>query len=231
MKDIVKQNEPYDDFGKKILSIAPQVYPYIKHRLYTAEVSEIIPRNMYKTAEIVDDVILQLYEDFDGELKEDGQLRLKLFTLVNENLDKLFKKEEFHKDTLSTSQILNSELEKLEEKFEMDLDQDLLMSDELDDISYHQDDAKRPVFLYDDIEKNIIQSLEIDDPRKDLNEEKRASLNRIYNWLPIETSNILDLFVLGKLSYEEIALVKGTEPAKIKKIIRAINKNFRKNLN
>ena len=121
---------------------------------------------------------------------DDQEIKLKLFYLVNERLDELFKKEEFHKYTLDTTQILKEELEKLEEKFEMDLDWDLLMSDELDDISYHQEDRQQPSFLYEDAEENIIQTLEIYDSRRDLTENKRIALNKVYSWLPFETSNI-----------------------------------------
>lgn len=231
MKDSSEIGKQDSDFGKEILAIVPQVYPYVKHRLYVAETSGIVPRNMYKSNEIIDNSIIKLYEDFEGEIKESLELKLKLFLLVNENLEELFKKEEFHKDTFSISQILSMELQQLEEKFEMDLDEDKLMSDELDDISYHQNDDKKPSFLYDDAEKNIIKALDIDDSRGDLSEDKRIALNKIYNWLPLETSNILDLLVFGKLTYEEIAEIKNIDTLEIKNIIRAVSKNFRKNLN
>jgi DNA-directed RNA polymerase specialized sigma subunit len=151
--------------------------------------------------------------------------------MTSKRLDEIIATEEFHKDTLSTSELLSKELEKLEEKFEIDLDNDLLMSDELDDISYKQDASKSQLILYDDAEKNIIETLELDDDRVELTDKKRLVLNKIYNWLPLETSNVLDLFVFGKLTYDEIALVKGISPDEVKETIRSISKNFRKNLN
>ncbi|MCB0459467.1 MAG: sigma-70 family RNA polymerase sigma factor, partial [Flavobacteriaceae bacterium] len=157
--------------------------------------------------------------------------KIKLFTMTSKRLDEIIATEEFHKDTLSTSELLSKELEKLEEKFEIDLDNDLLMSDELDDISYKQDASKSQLILYDDAEKNIIETLELDDDRAELTDKKRLVLNKIYNWLPLETSNVLDLFVFGKLTYDEIALVKGISPDEVKETIRSISKNFRKNLN
>ena len=85
--------------------------------------------------------------------------------------------------------------------------------------------------MYADAEKNIISVLDIYDSRKELNEENRVALNKIYNWLPFETSNILDLFVFGKLNYDEIAEIKDIDRVEVKNIISAVSKNFRKNLN
>ncbi len=231
MKDSTEIGKQHEDFGNKVLAAVPHVQGYVKHRLYTAETSGIIPRNMYKTFGIIDEAVVELYEDYKGKIDNDHDLKLKLFELVSNNLDELYKKEEFHKDTVSISKILNSELELLKGDFEMDLDTDLLMPDELDDISYHQNDRIQPSILYADAEENIVKTLEIYDSRKELNEENRVALNKIYNWLPFETSNILDLLVFGKLNYDEIAEIKNIDRVEVKNIISEVSKNFRKNLN
>ena len=231
MKDITSKGSRHSDFEKSILVHVLRVKPYVKHRLFTAETSGVVPRNMYKSSGIIDDAIIKLHEIFEGQSMEDQEIKLKLFLLLNERLDELFKQEEFHKYTINTSQVLKEELEHLEEKFELDLDSDLVMSDELDDISYHQDDGQRSLVLYEDAEENIIQTLEIYDSRRDLTENKRIVLNEVYSWLPFETSNILDLFVFGKLTYEEIACIKNVDEVEIKSIIATINRGFRKNLN
>ena len=231
MKDSTEIGKQHEDFGKKVLAAVPHVQGYVKHRLYTAETTGIIPRNMYKTFGIIDEAVVELYEDYKGKIDNVHDLKLKLFELVSNNLDELYKKEEFHKDTVSTSKILNSELELLKGNFEMDLDTDLLMPDELDDISYHQNDRIQPSILYADAEENIVKTLEIYDSRKELNEENRVALNKIYSWLPFETSNILDLLVFGKLNYDEIAEIKNIDRVEVKNIISAVSKNLRKNLN
>lgn len=231
MKDSIKFSKKHKDFGKKVLAVVPYVQAYVKHRLYTAETSGIIPRNMYKTNGIIDEAILKLYENYKDKIDNDQKLKLKLFEIISDNINELYKREEFHKDTLSTSKILNRELELLESNFEMDLDTDLLMPDELDDISYHQNDREKPSVMYTDAEENIIKTLDIYDSRKEFNEKNRLALNKIYNWLPFETSNILDLLVFGKLSYDEIAEIKKIDREEVKNIINAVSKNFRKNLN
>ena len=162
------------EFYKKVLEAVPHIRGYVKHRIYTGETQGNIPRNMYKTDGIIDDGIIRLYEVCKDGKSSAHNLKLKLFGLISDYLDQLYKNEEFHKNTLSTSEIIKRELELLNEDFEMDLDTDLLMPDELDDISYHQNKTRKTSVLYTDAEKNIIEALYILDSRKELTDEKRV---------------------------------------------------------
>ena len=231
MNDEIKVNKQLHEFGRKILSSIAQVQPYVKHRLYSAETRGILPHNMFKSAEIIDDSIVELYEEFEAKGICDMDITIRLFSVASKRLNSLFEKEKNHKTSLSTSQILANELELLEEHYEMAINKDLMMKDELDDISYHQTDFNKPSLLYDDAEKNIINTLDIHDSRIDISDDKREAFNKIYNWLPLKTSNILDLFVFGKLSYDEIARVKDVNPSEIRKTLQSVSKTFRKNLN
>src|SRR5690606_13147974 len=180
-----------------------------------------------------DDAILKFYELYEksGEEAMDLQdIKLKLFKLVNERLSELRENESWHLDTLSTSDILSKELDLLEEKFKLGLHEDLIMDEELDDISYHQNDDQKEKFLYDDAEQNIIKTLDILDPRTEINNDKRKKLNKMYMWLPVKTSSIVDMYVFGKLTYDEIAIIKDIKTEKVKKIITTVRKSFRKNI-
>tara|TARA_R110000787_G_scaffold108621_3_gene217048 strand:- start:4924 stop:5619 length:696 start_codon:yes stop_codon:yes gene_type:complete len=230
MKTDINKSKQHNEFGRKILTIIAQVHPYVKHRLYTAETRGIIAHNMFTSTGIIDDSIVKLYENYEGKLTDPNEIKLKLFSLASERLTKIIKKESQYKGSLSTSQILDAELKQLEEKYEVDIDNDMLMEDELEDISYKQDGFKKLEFLYNDAEKNIISSLEIDNSRIEVADDKRKAFNYIYSWLPLKTSNILDLFVFGKLSYKEIATIKGVQEIEIRKIIQSVSKTFRKNI-
>ncbi len=225
-----KFNEAHDEFGKKVLKAIPRVFPYVKHRLYVAENKSIIPRNMYKTNGVIDDAIVELYTQFEGKLTDEIEIKLKLFMLADQQMNLLLKKEDFHKTTLSTSQILKNELKLLEEKFEIDAGNDLIMYDELDDISYRQDDFKKTIFLYEDAERNILEHLEIPLSLDKLTKKKREVFNQMYYWLPTETSNVLDLFIFGKLSYKEIAFIKEIDIYEIKNSIQEVSIMLRKNI-
>jgi hypothetical protein len=227
----IMNKEKHSDFGRKVIAVLRQIRPYVKHRLYNAETIGIVPRNMYDTSGIIDDAVVKLYESNEGKFKNQKELKLELFKLVSMQVDKLFKKEEFHKYTLSTSQVLKKELELMEEDFTIDIDNDLLMKEDLDDISYHQKQESQHELLYDESEKSILKTFDLHDEREVFNEDKRKALNKVYSWLPYETSNIVDLLVFGKLKYKEIAKIKDLSTEEVKKSIQAASKNFRKNLN
>ncbi len=223
--------EKHSDFGRKVILVLRQVRPYVKHRLYTAETTGIVPRNMYNTSEIIDDAVVTLYESNDIKVEDQKELKLELFKLVSLQVDKLFKKEEFHKYTLSTSQVLEREMELMEEDYTIDVDNDLLMKEDLDDISYRQRQKEHYDLLHDESEKSILKTFDLHDEIEVYNEDKRKALNKVYSWLPYETSNIVDLLVFGKLKYKEIAKIKDLSVDEVKKSIQAASNNFRKNLN
>ena len=108
--------EKHSDFGRKLISVLRQVRPYVKHRLYTAETIGIVPRNMYSTSGIIDDAVVKLYENNNGNFEDQNELKLELFKLVSQQIDKLFIREEFHIFTMSTSKVLKKELELMEEE-------------------------------------------------------------------------------------------------------------------
>ncbi len=229
MKNI-KFNKATDDFGKIILKLIPQVYPYVKHRLYVFETKGIIHRNMYSPSGVIDDAIVLMYKNYKDDKAEENSVRIALFTFCDSELKKIGKNEKFHKSTMSTRDILNNELKQLEEKFTVDGNFDLILEEDLDDISYQQEDFKKKVYLYEDTQKQIIKALELSSEEVVLTEKQRLALNNIYHWLPDETSNVLDMFVFGKLTYREIAIVKQADEFDIKKNIQEVSSLIRKNL-
>ena len=226
----IKFNKTHDDFGEKVLQVIKQVLPYVKHRLYVGETKGIIPRNMYSPIGIVDDAIIELYKEHEQTTKDINKIKFYLFALSDKKLQRLFKKEKFHKSTLSTGDILNNELKQLEEKYTVDANLDLIMEEELDDISYHQKDFKKTNILYDEAQEQIVKTLDLTKQNIPLSEKQRLALNNIYHWLPEETSTILDLFVFGRLTYCEIANIKQTDEFYIKKSIQGVSNLIRKNI-
>lgn len=211
-------------FDKKVISNIQYLSPYIKHRLYVAESKKILPKNMYSSNGIIDDAVIKLYEegyDCDAEVQH---IKLKLFQIVDDHLEALFLKEAFHKKTISTDTILKEELYRLKESFTIDADQDFMMLEQLDDISYHQHDHDYEVFVFDDHNSKILNELDSESDSKQIN---RARIGKFYHWLPIRVANIVDLYTFGKLSFKEIATVKNIEVSRVEKILKEVKKRFR----
>ena len=214
-------------FDKKVLTVIQYLHPYVKHRLYVAEVTRILPKNMYTSTGIIDDSIIELYKNRYDPDADISSIKLHLFEFIDNSLKLLFEKESFHKNTISTRYILEEELHNLEEHYTINGDMDYIMSEELDDISYKQEDGYKHLFLYANKEVSILSAFEIDDKP---NNNTKKLFSKFYSWLPMSTSNILDLYVFGKLNYEEISKIEHLEVADVIQILRTVKKQFRNNL-
>lgn len=214
------------EFDKKVLSAIQHLHPYVKHRLYIGESTGILPRNMYFSNGIIDEGIVKVYEngfDIDADAME---IKLKLFQFVDQDLEELFKKEEFHKNTISTNQILEEELDRLKEDYTIDGDLDLILNTELSDISYQQDNSEH-IFVYDDNYSEVLNALDVEDMASI---KSKNLLGSLYTWLPTMAADIIDLYSFGKLTFEEIAKVKNIELENVEKIFDAVKKSFRRHL-
>ena len=213
-------------FDKKVLSAVPHLHPYVKHRIYIAETTGILPKNMYSSNGIIDECIIKLYSSGFNIEAERMAVKLELFKLVDNYMNELFKKEAYHKKTISTDSILKDELSKLGEDFTVDADLDLILNTELSDISYNQDHSNH-LYLYEDKEASILRAFELEDLSPS---ESPKVFGRFYNWLPINISNIVDLYVFGNLDFDDIAKIKHITTERVALIFDRVKRSFRSHL-
>jgi len=214
-------------FDKRVMSVTDQIHPYVKHRLYIAEAMRILPKNMYTSNGIIDESIAEFYENGYDIDSDASTIKIKLFKIVCNSLEALYKKEAFHKDTLSTNDILEEELDDLEEHYTIDDDLDYIMDDELNDISYKQSHKHKHLFLYDDNDTSVLNALDMEEVSSD---KSSRLLGGLYTWLPLNVSSIIDLLVFGKLSFEEIAKVKNIEVKRVEHIYEEVKSKFKDHL-
>jgi hypothetical protein len=215
---------------KKTLSTVQLLHPYVKQRIRVAENLGIFPRNMYKSNEIIDEVVLKVYEEGLHKSLNQDDLRIAMFKLTFDRMNELLESEEWHKDSISTKLILEDELKQLEENFTMDADNDLIMNEDLDDISYHLNDKEGVSLPYDEQEEGVKVLLGLDTSETDGFWQDRKEIRKLYYKLPLTTSNIVDLYILGKLSFAEIASILKTEMAEVKEIVNFVKETFRKQM-
>ena len=213
-------------FDKKVLSSIPHLHPYVKHRIYIAETTGILPKNMFSSNDIIDESVIILYSNGFNIDAEVMAVKLELFKIVDNFMNVLFKNEAFHKNTISTDTILMKELDKLNEDFTVDADFDYILNTELNDISYHQD-QNEPLHLYSDKETSILKAFEV----KDLSVAKSPkAFGQLYNWLPFNVSNIVDLYIIGKLNFSDIAKIKKIEQKRVEAIFDKVKRTFRRHI-
>ncbi len=215
------------NFDKKVLSVVSHLKPYVQHRIDLAEHKGIIPRNMYCSGGIIDDAIIQLYTTpafaLDTNLLT---IELNLFRIVDQLIDELCTSEHWHTSCISTNDCLHQELRKLEEKFAYTVDNSVVMNEELNDISYHQQTAKNNSYSINDSENTLLNIAASRTTTKDASQQ----IDHFNHWLPEETTKIIHLFIFGKLNYKEIAYIKDMSPEAVKEIILSVRKKFRKHL-
>ncbi len=218
------------NLDKKTLSIIHLLHPYVKQRLKVGESYGILPKNMFQSNGIIDDVVLSIYESKIHHKLEWEELRLLMFDKANKKLANLLENEKWHKKSISTKEILEEELKLLEENFTIDGGMDLIMNEELDDISYHQNDHDHHFLTNEESHENVMTFLGI--KKNSVNEFKsrRNILQGMYDNLPLQTSNVVDLYVLGKLNLQEIATILDADIVELKRIIQFVKENFRKRL-
>ncbi len=220
-------SSPNKTHRQKVLAIVPHLHPYVKHRLYIAENSGVLPRNMYCSNGVIDDAIVTLYSDDTIMDLNIISLELHFFKAVNQCLDELYEREGWHQYNISTTALLHEELNRLEESYTSEGDT-IIMYEELTDICYLQQRQKRKRrFIYSDRDSEMLRI--IDDIHKPM-ARKQKLLGKFYSWLPLETSKIIDLFVFGKLNFEEIAIVMNQSAYEIKEVVISVRKSFRRNL-
>lgn len=75
---------------KKTLTIVHLLQPYAKQRIRVGENLGYFPKNMYRSNEIIDEVVLGTYEKGLHKSKNIDELRLSMFDILNKNLQVLF---------------------------------------------------------------------------------------------------------------------------------------------
>jgi len=215
---------------KKTLTVVHLLQPYTKQRIRVGEYLGYFPRNMYKPNEIIDEVVLDTYEKGLHKSKNAEDLRLAMFDVLNNRMQVLFQSEAWHKDSISTKYILEEELKQLEENFTVDAGNDLIMNEDLDDISYHQNDMGSRELPYDESEEGVKAFLGLDKIKKFEEYNDRGALRKVYYKLPINTSNIVDLYILGKLSFHEISGILNIEVSEVKEIVSFVRETIKNQL-
>jgi len=218
-----KTDNNQTDFNKVLEKLLPRLEKYVIHRIKVYEAKRKLPKNFYTPADVIAEVFLKVYESFN-EIKDEKHLKIELFSLADQIIDNLVKKEKQIKRKVLVDKLVKEELKILQEELTVDADGELLLVSDLkdEDIEYKQDDFKPKIYLFDADSQNAFeQSLGL--TADDFKDEKLQSIfGSIYSQLPETIRRVLDLNALGGLTNGEIAEITGIKPNEIEKIMVAI---------
>ncbi len=210
-------------FNTLILKILPSIKKYINGRLITAINNGHFSKNKYNADEFVDQLFIEVYDHIE-EVKKADDFYLWLFIKTDELLEDIIVEEEFDEFFFKNiDDYTKPEWDEMEEKFSTDGDGDLLMIEELDDISYnHNDYTLNHVFIEDDEQKYIAK---LDKELSEVEAQKHIAM--VLRKLPIQMQSVFDLFANYNFNIEEIAKIKMITTKEVNKLLQDTRNSLR----
>ncbi|HFA51477.1 MAG TPA: sigma-70 family RNA polymerase sigma factor [Bacteroidetes bacterium] len=202
-------------FNEVMEKLLPGVKRYISRRLATAVSKGLVPVRKYKVEDFVGDLFIKAY-DHIHEVKEDRHFHTWLFKKADELLDDAITEEEFDGAFFENIDDYGKpELDEMEEKFSTDGDGDLVMEEELDDLSYPKNDYGLKDVFVENTERGLVEKLD-----KELSEEEiQRHINRVMHHLPAPVRDVFDLCVNQHFEPEQTAAIKRMPVEKTKKYL------------
>ncbi|MGB5646223.1 RNA polymerase sigma factor [Muriicola sp.] len=213
---VLKKKGEEKAFNELLLKTLPQIKRYITKRLATALSKGNLPHGKYRPDDFVDQLFITAYNHFD-EVKNQKDFYPWLFKIADQLLEDTIVEEEFDEVFFQNiDDFTKPAWDAMEEKFSTDGDGDLVMMDELDDISYRNAPyVLNHVFVEDD-NNEMIAKLD-----KELGEENiRRHTNMVLYHLPLPMRTVFEMATQFHLTAEEIAMIRGQGLEEVQKLLK-----------
>ncbi len=210
-------------FNALLLKALPGVKKYVQKRLYIALAKGQIDKNRYRTEEFTDQLFIEAYEHFD-EIENERELYPWLFKKADELLEDTLVEEEFDSYFFENIDIYaRKEWDEMEEKFSTDGDGDLMMIEELDDISYPKNDyVLNPIFIEEE-DNEIIKRLD----RQLGAENIRRHAEMVLFHLPAPVRTVYELHTEHQFDAAEIAKIRNRSIKEVENLLETARKGLR----
>lgn len=210
-------------FNETLLRLLPEVKRYITRGLRLALAKGVISHNKYKPDDFFDQLFLDVYDRL-GEVPGKDAFRAWLFARAESLLEAMEVKEIFDAFLFEDlDQYSRAERSEMDESFSTDADGDLVMLDELDDISYKD-------------RQTLLRNIFLDDGHEDLmalteagagNKRAESQLDNVLFELPANLRSFFELAYEQGFSPEDIARIKNMDPAQVHEQLKKARKQLR----
>jgi hypothetical protein len=156
----LKKEGEKDSFDKLLLNIIPKIRKYINGKLNTLVNQGDFCKDKFEADDFIDQLFIEIYDNIE-EVENENSFYFWIFKKINYLLEDVAVKEEF--DNLFFKNIddySKPEWDEMQEEFSTDADGDLLMIDELDDISYNHNDYELNHVFVENTENLIIEKID-----------------------------------------------------------------------
>lgn len=210
-------------FNEKLLGLLPDVKRYITRGLRLALAKGVISHNKYRPDDFFDQLFLDIYDHL-GEVPDGAAFHAWLFGRAESLLEAMEVEEIF--DTFlfeNLDDFSRAERAEMDESYSTDGDGDLVMMDELDDISYKSRNyLLRNIFL-DDAHEDLMALMDSTSGQKQV----ESQLDTVLFELPPNLRSLFELAYEQGFGPEEIARIKNMEPQQVARLLEKARKLLR----
>jgi RNA polymerase sigma factor (sigma-70 family) len=205
-----------DTFFERIIPLLGPLREYIDRRFRVAYLERLLVEAANTSADILDEVVLSAYENFDKKPK-DLSLEQWLYRLANEKLDDYFRKVSSRtRQRRSLESLAEKEENTLDEKITADAEGEVMLQEDLPDTEYHL----RPEFTPPSYQSDPLKTIE-------RQEEMRSIMSALGRFSQLERG-IFELYAIEGFSDDEIAKIVGVSPEMVRETVARIRKKLQK---
>jgi len=198
-----KNRQQFKTFINRML---PALSNYIARRLNMAHSTGLINKRGIIPEEIIDMVYVKLYDRFDRDQQNLSDPETWAYQVADEVLEEQLKEKAFEKEHMVyIKKLENLELSGLEEQFTADAEGELIMNEELDDVSYPRKLYSPSDFIEDSTTLNYLESNFSEFDKEQFHKEIQKYLLTV----PEKDRTIFDLFWIVGLPMNQIARIRN----------------------
>ncbi|MEZ7505557.1 sigma-70 family RNA polymerase sigma factor [Flavobacterium sp. Arc2] len=221
-QDLIQLKNEGDEpnFNALVLKIMPEIKKYVTGQLNTAIKKGHFSKNKFKADDIIDQLFITIYDNIE-DVKHEKDFYLWLFKKTNELLDDIIVEEEFDEFFFKNiDDYSKPEWDEMQENYSTDGGGDLLMIEELDDMSYNHNDYTLNHVFVEDNQKALIEKID-----KDISaEEIQNHIAMVLHNLPYSMRNVFELFNSQQLELEEIAQIRNNTLEEVEQLLNEAKK-------
>ena len=203
------------DFNSLMEELLPEVKQYIKRQFSIALKNETLPKGKYKIEDFTDELYIQAYDHIQDFIESDNMHKW-LFLKADEILEDIIIEEDFNNMFFKNIEdYTKEEWKAMEELFTRDGDGDLIMLEDLDDISYSKQNYTLEETFINHIENDLIEKINASLTKKEIHRQ----IESILLFLPFNMRTIFELSVYHKFESAEIAEIKKISVQQVNTIL------------
>ena len=210
-------------FNQKLLCLLPEVKRYITRGLRLALAKGVISHNKYKPDDFFDQLFLDVYDHF-GEVPGREAFHAWLFARAEQLLEDMEVKEIFDAFLFENlDEFSRAERSEMDQSFSTDGDGDLVMLDELDDISYKDRQTLLSNIFLDDAHEDLMALTRAGEKQQKV----ESQLDNVLFELPANLRSLFELAYEQGFSPEDIARIKNMEPGQVNDQLKNARRQLR----